>query len=136
MNAIDIVLPRLKTEEGFRSVAYRDTQGHWTIGYGTNLDAGISQSAAAALLTAQVAELQAALAAYGWYAALDPVRQSVCLDIGFNSGISGLLHYPKMIAALAHQDWTTAAKECVVQQPELQGRYAALAKIIRTGVIA
>ena len=63
MNAIDYALPRLKTEEGFRATKYTDSRGHTTIGYGFDVDAGISQFAAAALLNAQVAERHNALLA-------------------------------------------------------------------------
>ena len=133
MNAIDTVLPRLQTEEGFRSHVYRDTEGHQTIGYGFNVDAGISQRCAAALLAAQLDELQDQLATQSWYSALDPVRQSVCLDIAFNGGIHGLMGYPKMIAALAVGNWLGAAAECNVDNPELKSRYAALAQMLLTG---
>lgn len=133
MTAVELALPRLKTEEGFRATKYTDTQGHLTIGYGFDVDAGISQYAAGALLLAMAEERHKQLSAYPWYSGLDPVRQSVCLDIAFNSGTTGLLHFPKMIAALAHSDWATAAAECKVTNPELAGRYAALAKLLLTG---
>lgn len=133
MNAIDLALPRLKTEEGFRATKYTDTQGHLTIGYGFNVDAGISAFAAGALLQAQATERHEQLLAYSWYGALDPIRQSVCLDIAFNGGIHGLLNFAHMIAALAKGDWVTAAAECKVTNPELAGRYAALAKLLLTG---
>jgi lysozyme len=133
MSAVDLALPRLKTEEGFRATKYTDTQGHSSIGYGFNIDAGISQIAAAALLGAQASERHAQLLAYPWYSGLDPVRQSVCLDIAFNDGIAGMLHFPHMIAALAKGDWATAAAECKVTNPELAGRYAALAQLLLTG---
>lgn len=133
MNAIDLALPRLKTEEGFRATKYTDTQGHLTIGYGFDVDAGISQFAAAALLQAQAAERHNILVSYPWYAGLDAVRQSVCLDIAFNNGLNGLLHFPHMIAALAKGDWAGAAGECKVTNPELAGRYAALAQLLLTG---
>ncbi len=135
MNAVDLALPRLKTEEGFRARAYKDTNGFTTIGYGFNVDAGITPYAAAALLRAQAEELQQALIRYPWYAALDAPRQSVCLDIAVNEGLGGLLKFPHMIAALAKQDWPTAAQECQVQDPKLAGRYSALAQILLTGVI-
>ena len=133
MNAVDLALPRLQTEEGFRAIKYTDTQGHLTIGYGFNVDAGISQTAAGALLGAQAAERHQALMGLGWYAVLDPVRQSVCLDIAFNNGTHGLLNFPHMIAALAKGDWATAAAECKVTNPELAGRYAKLAQLLLTG---
>ena len=133
MSAVDLALPRLKTEEGFRATKYTDTRGHLSIGFGFNIDAGISQSAAAALLSAQATECHSQLLAFPWYSQLDPVRQSVCLDIAFNSGVSGLLHFPHMIAALIEKDWKQAALECTVTNPELAGRYAALAQLLLTG---
>lgn len=136
MTAIDLVLPRLRQEEGFRATLYVDTQGHKTIGYGLNLDAGISPRVAAAALQAQLEELQEALARYPWYTPLDSVRQSVVLDIAFNSGLSGLLHFPHMLAAISRQDWASAATECHVENPELASRYQKLSQILLTGMTA
>jgi len=135
MSAVDLALPRLEQEEGFRGTAYRDTHGHLTIGYGFNVDAGITRSAAGALLGAQLTELDTQLQKYSWYASLDPPRQSVCLDIAFNEGLGGLLHFPKMIAALGAQDWTTASQECQVQDPRIAPRYQGLAQILLTGQV-
>lgn len=133
MSAVDIALPRLKTEEGFRSTGYRDTVGKLTIGYGFCVDEGISRYAAAALLKAQAEEAHTALLKLPWYAQLDPVRQSVCLDIAINEGEQGLLKFPHMIAALSRQDWASAATECHVEDPKLAGRYAALAQLLLIG---
>jgi lysozyme len=130
MTAVDLVIPRLRTEEGFRALPYKDTQGHLTVGFGCNLDVGLSRFAAEALLTAQAGERHNDLLRFPWYAALDPVRQSVCLDIDFNAH---LLTFPHMIAALAKGDWATAAAECKVTNPELAGRYATLAQLLLTG---
>ena len=130
MSAIDLVLPRLQTEEGFRALPYKDTRGHWTVGYGCNLDVGLSRKAAEALLIAQANERHEDLLRFPWYAALDPVRQSVCLDIDFNAH---LLSFPHLIAALSRQDWASAATECKVTNPELAGRYAKLAQLLLVG---
>jgi lysozyme len=135
MTAVDIALPRLQTEEGFRATAYQDTQGHTTIGYGFNVNAGISKTEAAALLVAQLQERDAMLQQLPWYAGLDPVRQSVCLDIAFNDGLSGLLGFPKMIEALAAGNWPEAAANCHVVEPQLATRYSALASILLTGTV-
>jgi lysozyme len=136
MTAVDIALPRLQQEEGFRAFPYRDTNGHLTVGFGCNLDAGLSPRAGAALLTEQATERHERLLKLPWYAALDPVRQSVCLDIAFNEGDGGLLKFPRMIAALSRQDWASAATECHVEDPKLTGRYAALAQLLITGTIS
>lgn len=134
MNAADIAMPRLETEEGFRATVYRDTNGLQTIGFGFCVDRGISRNAAAALLNAQVMELHASLLGYTWYAALDEPRQSVCLDIATNEGLHGLLKFPAMIAALAAKDWPAASEQCHAEDPKLAGRYATLAQILLTGV--
>lgn len=135
MSAVDFALPRLKNEEGFRSRLYRDTKGKQTIGYGFNVDAGISQRAAEALLIAQAQERHEALMAYPWYAALDPVRQSVVLDVSFNAGVDGLLHFVHMIAALARKDWTEAKAELLDSDAarDLPNRYEPLADILEKG---
>ena len=134
IDAVRIAWPRLKLEEGFRSHPYTDTGGHTTVGYGFNLDAGITMRAAEALLLAQAQEIHEALLQLSWYAALDPVRQSVCLDIAFNAGEGGLLKFPHMIAALARQDWPTASTECRVENPALDAsRYATLRQLLLIG---
>lgn len=130
VTAVDLALPRLKIEEGFRAHPYKDTQNHLTVGYGCNLDEGITPYAGAALLTAQAEERHARLMKLPWYAVLDEVRQSVCLDIDFNAG---LLSFPHMIAALSKQDWAVAAAECGVTNPELASRYTRLAQLLLTG---
>lgn len=136
MSAVDIALPRLKLEEGFRTLPYKDTQGHMTIGYGWNIDAGISKSAASALLTTQLTELDTALSGYPWYSPANDVRKSVFLDIAFNDGLHGLLGFPHMLSAAASGDWEVAAIQCQVKEPELAGRYAALAQLLRSGVLS
>lgn len=133
MSAVELALPRLKDEEGFSAQKYIDTEGRLTIGYGFCVDAGISKSAATALLIAQAQERHDELAKLAWYQALDPPRQSVCLDIAFNGGVAGLLRFTNMIDALTKRDWARAANECRVRNPELAGRYQALAEILRTG---
>jgi len=134
-SAVDVALPRLKDEEGFRARLYRDTKGKQTIGYGFNVDAGISQRAAEALLVTQAQERHEALLAYPWYAALDPIRQSVGLDVSFNAGIDGLLHFVHMIAALARKDWSEAKAELLDSDAarDLPNRYKPLAEILEKG---
>ena len=134
MSAADLVTARLQTEEGFRAFPYRDTAGHLTVGYGYNLDAGISKAAAAALLSVQVQEVVAQLQAYPWFASLDDVRKSVVVDIAFNQGVNGLLHYPHMISALATGNWAEAAQQCSVANPALDAsRYAPLRALLLKG---
>jgi lysozyme len=133
VSAVDLALPRVKLSEGFRAHIYRDTRDLETIGFGFQIAAGISERAAGALLREQMAERHDELVKLPWYAGLDEVRQGVCLDIAINSGTAGLLRFAKMIDALETGDWATAAAECTVTNPELAGRYAALAQLLLTG---
>lgn len=135
MSAVDLAVSRLKVDEGFRSQAYRDTVGKLTIGYGFNIDAGITQTAAAALLAAQAQEIATTLSTYWWASGLDDARLSVLVELGFNLGVTGLLHFPKMIAAIGAKDWRTAHDELLDSDAAhmLPTRYAALADILSTG---
>ena len=138
MSAADLATARLVTEEGFRSTAYRDTVGKLTIGYGFCVDEGITEYAARALLSAQIQERVTALEGFWWWNKMDPVRQSCVIDVSFNVGITGLLHFPKMLAALGAQDWQSAHDELLNSDAARLNvaRYQRLATILLTGVDA
>ena len=135
MSAIDLAVGRLKTDEGFRAVKYTDTTGHETIGYGFNVDAGISQYAAAQLLTAQTTELATDLRAYSWFVGLDDVRASVLCELAFNLGLSGLLHFPAMLSAIGASNWQGAHDELLnsTAAKQLPARYSMLANLLLNG---
>jgi lysozyme len=136
MTAIDLVVSRLKSEEGFRALPYRDSVGKLTQGYGCNLDAGWSPQLAAAVLNLQVTEVAQQLASYWWWHSLDDVRASVVIDIAFNAGVHGLLGYVKMLAACGAKDWVAAEAELLDSDAArlLPGRYKALGQVLLTGV--
>ena len=136
--SVALAVTRLQTEEGFRSLPYRDIYGNETVGYGCNLAAGISRKAALALLSAQTQEIDQALQTYTWYSPVDAVRQSVFIDVAVNEGLHGLLRFPRMLAAIpaaiATGDWNTVAVECAVEDPRLDiSRYAPLRAILLSG---
>ena len=123
------------TEEGFRANIYADTKGNRTIGFGCNLDAGWSKGLAGSVLGYQVQEVWQALTTFWWWAGLDDARASVLVDMAFNEGVSSLLHFPKMLAAIGAKDWVTAKAELLDSDAarELPARYNALAEILLTG---
>jgi GH24 family phage-related lysozyme (muramidase) len=131
MSAVDLAVTRLKVEEGYRRYIYTDITGNRTIAYGVNLEVGISEPAASALLLAQTNERHESLMGFPWYVALDPVRQSACIDIDFNANIRT---FPRLIAALTASDWAGAQRECQVRNVQLTDRYQRLGKILLTGV--
>jgi lysozyme len=136
VSAVELALPRLKINEGFRAHVYTDTTGHKTIGYGCNLDAGITQAAAEALLLAQAQDLARTLTAYWWAGGLDEPRLSVLIEVAFNVGLAGLLHFTKCLTAIGHQDWQGAHDELLDSDAAhlLPRRYGGLAQILLTGV--
>ena len=135
MTCVDLALPRVKAAEGFRSSKYLDTVGKITIGYGFNVDAGITEPAAAALLTAQLYEIENELSKFWWAFGLDDVRMSVVLEVAFNVGSSGLLHFVNMLAAIGKKDWHTARDELLdsAAAKMLPARYGKLADILESG---
>jgi lysozyme len=92
---------QLKIEEGERLFAYVDCcgrawrscecpkKGKLTIGIGRNLeDVGISLAESAVLFEHDLARVRAELdQALPWWRQLDPVRQQVMEDLGFNLGV-------------------------------------------------
>jgi len=106
------IIEQLRRDEGVRLKPYTDTVGKLTIGVGRNLtDVGLSDDEVDYLLANDVKRAQDGLAQFAWYVGLDPVRQGACVNLAFNLGIAGLLHFPHFIAAIAHGDWTAAAGE-------------------------
>lgn len=142
MSTIELTYTRLKLEEGARQFAYDDStgrrvscqpKGNLSIGVGVNLETGLDGEEIDWLSRHRLEKIENQLNAYQWYRGLDPARQSVLLDIAFNQGVGGLLHYPHMLAAIQTQDWKSAAMECHVADPRLDKRYADLAKILLSG---
>jgi len=106
------LVEQLRRDEGVKYTPYRDTRGYLTVGVGRNLDTvPFVDSEVNLMLQNDIAEKQKCLGEFAWYAALDEVRQAAITNMAFNLGVSGLLGFPHMIAALAAKDWATANSE-------------------------
>lgn len=145
MSAADLAAVRLVTEEEYRQFPYNDATGKrvtclpggnlsWLIGL--NLETAGSLELAELVTGHLLGKINAQLAAFWWYPSLDDARLSVVLDVAYNSGANGLLHFPKMLAAIGAKDWQTAHDELLDSDAarELPARYKALAQILLTGV--
>lgn len=132
---VTLAIPRLMTEESFRSLPYTDQTGHLTVGYGFNVSAGVSKKLAGQILQWILVERYATLKTYDWWHDDEPVRGSVILDLAFNLGIQGLLHFVVMLAAYAKKDWKGASQALMDSKAERQlpQRYTQLAKILLEG---
>ena len=126
----------LKRHEGLRLHPYRDTTGHLTIGWGHNLEWGISEPVAALLLREDVARAEAALVrAHRWVRELDPVRKAVLVSMAFNLGLEGLLRFSQTLGAVASGRWADAAAAMRRSQwaDQVGARAEELAEMMVTG---
>ena len=127
---------QLMLHEGLRLKPYRCTAGKLTIGVGRNLDdKGISQDEALFLLANDIEGVIKQLDKHSWYTGLDPIRQKVLIDMAFNLGISGLLQFKKMIAAIELGDYGAAAEQMLDSRwaRQVKTRADRLAEMMRTG---
>lgn len=136
MNQLDIATVRLMGDEGWRELPYKDSVGVMTYGYGFNLQQPLPKPLGNVMLNWWVQDLDKKLAGYYWYPPLDDLRKSVMIDVAYNVGLQGLLHFPKMISALSRKDWVEAAKELLDSDAARLNvaRYKRLAAVIEKGV--
>ena len=122
--------------EGLNLHLYTCPTGHLTIGYGHNLENGISPRAALFLLQEDMQNAQNAVhKACPWWGQLNEVRQFVLTDMCFNMGLTKLLTFKKFLAAARQGDYTAAAGEMLNSRWAVQVGYRAreLAEMMQTG---
>jgi lysozyme len=111
------LVEEIKLDEGCRLSAYQDDQGVWTIGWGhtgKSVGSGLvwSRKMADTMLHNDIEIAVGALDhALPWWRDLDVVRQNVLADMCFNLGITRLLKFQHMLAALEAHDFARAADE-------------------------
>lgn len=108
---------QIKKDEGLRLKPYYDSEGCLSIGYGINLDNGITKNEADILCSMRVANACGDL----WkvftretadcLANEDPERAGVFVNMIYNLGSSRFLSFKRMIEAVERKDWETASKE-------------------------
>lgn len=138
---IDILLERLKKSEGFGARPYRDTVGKLTIGYGWNIDdVPMPEPIALSMLKHQVLSSMQDLDNHlPWWRTLDPVRQSVLVDMCFNMGIGdrddGLLSFRNTLKAIEEGRFDDAATGMLASlwAKQVKERAVELARMMRTG---
>lgn len=106
---------QLIDHEGLELKPYRCTAEKLTIGVGRNIeDRGITEDEARYLLKNDIKIVEdELLEKKPVVAGLDPVRQRVLVDMGFNLGIPTLLKFQNMWNAIEEEDFQTAADEAM-----------------------
>lgn len=134
---VELFASELERDEEVRLKPYVDSVGKVTIGIGRNLtDDGISLDEAKYLLKDDIERTLEDLSyALPWWIYLDEVRQHVLANMCFNLGISRLLGFKKMLAALKSHDFETAADEMAASNwdREVGERAVRLVAAMRTG---
>jgi lysozyme len=130
------IYEQLELHEGVRLKPYKDSVGKLTIGIGRNLDdKGITKKEAKYLCRNDVKDVVEQLANYEWFCKLEPVRQKVLIDMGFNLGVPGLLQFKNMIQALKDNEFIAAANEMKNSKwhSQVGERALRLEEMMRTG---
>ena len=132
--------------EGGRHKAYFCPAGVLTIGWGHSLEArpvrglgagsSISEAEAESLLRADLAELAFLLdTRMPWWRGLGAARSAVILSMAFNLGLSGLLGFRKMLAAVRRNEFEEAAREMLDSRwaGQVGSRARELAAMMKSG---
>lgn len=134
-----ILKERLTRTEGRRNRPYVDTVGKSTIGIGHNLtDKGISDHIVDILFSEDINQAEVEVQSIAIYKNLDPIRQTVLLDMVFNMGINKVLEFTRTLGYLSRGDFNGAADEMLLSTwaKQVGARAIELAQIIRTGNIS
>ncbi len=129
-------LKYIKKYEGLSLQPYTCPTGHLTIGYGHNLENGISLNVSEQLLQEDIVRAQMDVGEnIPWSKKLDEVRQFVLIDMCFNMGIKKLLTFKKMLAALKQGYYDRTSYEMLESYWAVQVGYRAreLAEMMKTG---
>jgi len=135
---LKILRDRLTRTEGKRNRPDVDTVGKLTIGIGHNLiDKGLSDEIIDILFIEDIRQAEIDVEKIPVYHQIDPIRQTVLLDMVFNMGINKVLEFQRTLGYLARGDYDGAADEMLLSKwaKEVGQRAVELAQIIRTGTI-
>lgn len=133
----------LKRDEGLRLVAYRDSVGVLTIGFGhtgPDVTSGLKWSVPDAedALNRDVDTVFQRLSLFSWFQGLDGVRQMAFCNMAFNIGAGGVNNFHRAMAAIANRDYETAANELLNSKwaAQVGSRAKRIAQMVRTGEAA
>lgn len=116
--------------EGLRLKAYQDTEGVWTIGFGTNLqELEIDPLTAKAWLTQKLTRSAVEAERFPWYLGLSPARQRAVVELIYNMGLSRYRGFVKHLAAMAAGDFHEAAAQLLASKWRMQVREARATRI-------
>lgn len=132
----DILKERLTRTEGRRNRPYVDMVGKITIGIGHNLtDLGLKDETIDEIFVEDLQRAVEQAMTLPFYSNLNPIRQTVIIDMVFNMGIEKLLEFKKTLGYLSRGDYLGAADEMLLSTwaRQVGNRAVELANILRSG---
>lgn len=137
----ETLLQRVMRHEGSQTkdgmhIVYKDSRGNNTLAYGTLVDfpGGLTEVEARYLLQNRLSTAGAeAKQSFPGFENLDSDRQGVIVEMVFQLGMSGVLEFKELIAAIAVNDFETAADQMLdsAWDKETPSRVVELAAIMR-----
>lgn len=141
-SVFDKLREQLALEEGRRNIAYQDTRGVWTIGIGhtgPEVVPGLvwsDEMVDSVFLQDAQDHASQVTASLPWVSDLDPARQVVLYQMGFQLGIAGLLKFTNTLAAVRQGRYSDAARGMLASlwAKQTPARARRLARQMETGV--
>ena len=132
------VTERIKQHEGWRSKPYRCPAGKLTIGYGFNIEQGISLGFGEIWLEYLIEQCRDELTTVFTDAelmAMGEERVDALTDMVYNLGIGRFKRFKRMIRSLKNQRWQQAAKEALKSKwaTQVGKRANRIAETLKTG---
>jgi len=125
----------IKNCEDLNLNSYVDTNGHLTIGWGRNLENGITLNEAELMFQNDFNRSIRELQQCDWFLMQPEGVQNALINMNFNLGITKLNGFKKMIEALQDKDYTMAALEALDSRwaNQVHKRANDIAVMIRAG---
>lgn len=126
----------LKRHEGFRQFIYKCTAGKNTIGYGLNLDEGITEEEASLLLDLRVKKIRYDLReVLSFYEGLSATRKDVLVNMAYNLGVGGLLKFKETLRLIGEGKFEEASIQMLKSKwaTQVPNRAKELSKLFSRG---
>lgn len=134
------IIKRIKFEEGYRKYMYECSEKKTTIGYGTNLEEGLSKEEAEALLKIRLNKVLSRLNSHKVFPNLNYKRlpsdtREALADMMYQLGLPRFKEFKKMIKALEEREFDKARDECLdsLYHKQTKERCERNAKLIKNG---
>jgi lysozyme len=125
----------IKGYEKLELHTYIDTNGHCTVGWGRNLEDGISVDEAELMFQNDFKQAVSELEEQAWYVNQPQGVKNALINMNFNLGITKLLEFKDMIHCLRCYDYLGAAQAALnsAWAKEVHSRVNDIAVMIREG---